>query len=116
MQVTLSELKELFTPLNQVNAKSVSNEICGSDFETGKHYTIMTVLGWYKGTLIKETEKTLTLVDASWVSETERFSEYVKDDSKVKEEEPFMKETKVIIERTSIIGSFQIPSLTRKLK
>lgn len=108
MEVSLSEIKEMFT--------SNTNQPNGSDYEVGKPYTIMTVLGWYKGSLTKETDKTLTLIDASWVAQTERFSEYVKDDKNVKEEEPFMDGQKIIIERSSVIGSFQMPTLIRKLK
>lgn len=113
MQVNLLELKELLlgtsnntTPINQGD----------SDYEIGKGYNFMTVLGWYKGILTKETDKTFTIENASWVSESERFSEYVKDDSKVKEEEPFEAKTKLIIERSSVIAGFQLPSITRKLK
>lgn len=112
MEVKLSELKELIMQ----SSTSDNSATASSDYEIDSHYTIMTVLGWYKGTLTKETDKTLTLVNASWVASTERFSEYVKDDSNVKEEEPFLERTKVIIERTSVIGSFKMPSLTRKLK
>jgi len=109
MEITLNELKDLIVGANA----SQSTE---SDYIVGSHYTIMTVLGWYKGTLTKETDKTLTLINASWVASTQRFSEYVKDDKNVKEEEPFMENQKVIIERTSVIGSFLMPTLTRKLK
>jgi len=111
MNLTISDMRELF--LGQENPKQQNND---SDYEIGKPHNIMTVLGWYKGILTKETPKTLTLENCSWVSESGRFSEYVNDDSVVKEEEPFAEKTKVIIERTSIIGAFQIPKITRKLK
>lgn len=87
-----------------------------TDYEIGKPYNFMTVLGWYKGILTKETAKTFTLEDASWVAESGRFSEYVLDDSNVKEEEPFAPKSKFIIERSSVIGGFQLPKITRKLK
>lgn len=108
MELKISDLKELLG--------AQSNQVNDSDYEIGKPYNLMTVLGWYKGILVKETSKTLTLKNASWVSETGRFSEYVNDDSVVKEEEPFAEDTLVIIERTSLIGGFKIPKITRKLK
>jgi hypothetical protein len=107
MELSLKDLKELLSP-----------RVCliETDYEIGKPYTIKTVLGWYKGILTKETKQTLTLEDCSWVAQTKRFSDYVLDDSQVEEEEPFAKETKFIIERTSIIGGFRMSSITRKLK
>lgn len=114
MELTIKDLKDILTSnLTQVQTSTCSNK---TDYEIGKPYTIMTVLGWFKGRLLTETDKTLTLVDCSWVSESKRFSDYVNDDSQVNEEEPFAENTKVIIERTSIIGSFEMPSITRKLK
>ena len=112
MELSINDLKQLIgTWIPQSLPQSWS-----TDFEVGKPYTIKTVLGWYKGILTKETDKTLTLQNCSWVAQTKRFSEYAVDDSKVEEEEPFAENTKFIIERTSVIGSFQMPSITRKLK
>ena len=108
MELTIQDLKEL------IGTRTISKNV--SDYEVGKPYTIKTVLGWYKGVLTCETRQTLTLENCSWVAQTKRFSEYVLDDSKVEEEEPFAEKTKFIIERTSIIGGFQMDSIVRKLK
>lgn len=108
MELSLKDLKELLT--------SKTEAAYESDYELEKPYTIKTVLGWYKGILTKETPKTLTLEDCSWVAQTKRFSDYVLDDNQVEEEEPFAKETKFIIERSSVIGGFRMPLINRKLK
>ena len=108
MELTIQDLKEL------IGTKTTS--INKSDYEIGKPYTVKTVLGWYKGILTSETSRTLTLENCSWVAQTKRFSEYAIDDSKVEEEEPFAESTKFIIERSSVIGAFKMPLITRKLK
>ena len=109
------KLQEMFLKMAFEETKSNSSETL-TEYEIGKPYTLMTVLGWYKGILVSETDKTLTLTNASWVAESGRFSEYVKDDSNVKEEEPFEEHTKLIVERSSLIAGFKIPGITRKLK
>lgn len=95
-----------------------SNSSAGIDdkFEIGKPYVIQTVTAFYKGILLHVDDKEFTLDDCSWVPDTGRFNEFVNDDSKVNEEEPFAKETKVYIGRGALICAYRIPSLTRKLK
>ena len=109
----MNELQKLILGLAFGENKQTASE---SYYEVGKDYNLMTVLGWYKGKLERITDKELVLKDASWVSESERFSEYAADSSNVKEEEPFPENTRMIVERTSLIGGFEIKSLIRKLK
>ena len=85
-------------------------------FEIGKFYMIHTVTSFYKGRLLEVDDKEFVLNDCSWVADTGRFNEFVLDDSKVSEEEPFPKETKVIVARGALIVAYQISKSTRKLK
>ena len=89
-----------------------------SHYEVGKPYVIQTVTSFYKGILEKLTPTEFVLIDCSWVADTGRFSEFVQDDgdSKISEEEPFKKETKVIISRGSMICAYRKNEIIRKLK
>lgn len=96
------------------NISSIKSE--EDKFELGKPYVIQTVTAFYKGVLTHVDDKEFTLVDCSWVADTGRFNEFVNDDSKVNEEEPFAKETKVYIGRGALVCMYRIPTISRKLK
>lgn len=89
-----------------------------SHYEIGKPYMIQTVTAFYKGILEKITSTEFILIDCSWVADTGRFSEFVQDDEddKVKEEEPFNADTKVIISRSAMICAYRRNKIIRKLK
>lgn len=89
-----------------------------SHYEIGKPYMIQTVTAFYKGILEKLTPTEFILTDCSWVADTGRFNEFVQDeeDMKVNEEEPFHKDTKVIISRSAMICAYRKNKIVRKLK
>lgn len=98
----------------------LENELENQDshYEVGKPYMVQTVTAFYKGILEKLTSTEFVLTDCSWVPDTGRFSEFVQDDTdqKVNEEEPFHKETKVIISRSAVVCAYRKNQIVRKLK
>lgn len=96
MEVSLKDIKELLVG----DSKPVET---GHPYKLGKDYLIRGVTMIYTGHLISVTDKELTLVDASWIADTGRFSEALKEGT-LKEVEPYPK-GEVIISRGSIIDA-----------
>ena len=75
-------------------------------FETGENYLIRTVTHIDVGKLIKVTDQEIVITQASWIADTGRFMNCLKDgiektsDSEI---EPFPEKAEVIIGRGSII-------------
>ena len=104
MEITLSDLKELFG-----NDSSSS-----SPWEIGSVYLIRTVTMIDTGRLVAVTDKELVLEDAAWIADTGRFSDSLKK-AEFQEVEPFP-DGKVIIGRGSVIDAVKIPIAPRSQK
>ena len=66
-----------------------TNSVLEHFLVNGKTYHIRTVTMDYAGTLVMFDHKHLVLKDASWVADSGRFNEYLKDTSKINENEPY---------------------------
>ena len=83
-------------------------------YEIGKNYHIRTVTMAISGKLKAVYENELVFENASWVADTGRFSEYLKDTSKVDENEPFKND--VIVGRGALIDMTLIERLYTNVK
>ena len=87
-------LKEALS--NDSNNESINSN--DEDFEIGKQYLIRTVTMIQVGKCIKVTDKFITLENASWVADTKRFNEALKNGLNSEAEiEPFGGPVKVAI-------------------
>ena len=89
-------------------------------FEIGKNYLIRTVTHIDVGKLIQVTDKELVITNASWIADTGRFMNCIKDgiESQTSSEiEPFPEKANVIIGRGSIIDmveyNHKLPSIQK---
>lgn len=73
-------------------------------FEIGGHYAVVTVGPIYHGILDGVTADHYFLRDASWVVETGRLSEFVKNPEKIAEEAEYV--GRVNVERGSVMASY----------
>ena len=105
MEITLSDLKELFC-----NTSSPSS----SPWEIGSIYLIRTVTMIDTGRLVAVTDKELVLEDAAWIADTGRFSDSLKK-SDFGEVEPFP-DGRVIVGRGSVIDAVKISVAPRSQK
>lgn len=105
MEITLSDLKELFC-----NTSSPSS----SPWEIGSIYLIRTVTMIDTGRLVAVTDKELVLEDAAWIADTGRFSDSLKKAEFV-EVEPFP-DGRVIVGRGSVIDAVKISIAPRSQK
>jgi len=84
----------------------MKNEI--SVWNIGKNYFIRTVTLHFTGKLVAVTDKELVLVDAAWIADTGRFSQFVKGDLQSSVEiEPYPDKEKVIVCRGGIIDAIE---------
>ena len=104
MEITLSDLKELFG-----NDSSSS-----SPWEIGSVYLIRTVTMIDTGRLVAVTDQELVLEDAAWIADTGRFSDALKK-SEFGEVEP-CPNGRVIVGRGSVIDAVQINVAPRRQK
>ena len=72
-------------------------------YKIGEIYFIRTVTFYFAGRLKEVFENELVLTEASWISETGRFNESLKDASLLDEVEMYPDDTDVIIGRGAII-------------
>jgi len=72
----------------------------------GKNYHIRSVTMDFAGELKSISEKEIILTNASWVADSGRFSEYLKDTSKINENEPYQND--VLINRSAITDATEI--------
>ena len=90
MELSLKDLKEL---------------VCCTDnkhpYDVGKNYIVRTVTMIYTGKLVEVGSQELVLVDAAWIPETERYSQFVESGA-VKECEPYPSGRRVLIGRGSV--------------
>ena len=73
----------------------------------GGDYLIRTVTMIYTGRLVNVYDKELVITQASWIPETERWSQSVAN-GKFKEVEPYPQEKEIIIGRGAILDMTQI--------
>ncbi len=107
----MKNLDDLKTSLQQINelksllGLSVSEMPSQHFFQIGKNYLIQTVTHYYLGELKSVGNQELVLGNASWVSDTGRYSDFVKgsiSDSNV-EIEPILQDT--IIGRGALVSA-----------
>ncbi len=75
-----------------------------SHWRIGENYMIRTVTYIQVGTLIAVTDKELVLKNASWVADTGRFEQCVKD-GELDEVEPFPNDDLVIVGRGALVDA-----------
>ena len=103
MEISFKDLKDLL----QIDGSS-------HPFNIGSFYHVRTVTMAIAGKLRSVHSQELVLSDASWVADSGRFNEYLKDTNKVKENEPF--ENDVIIGRGSIVDMTLVSSVCGERK
>lgn len=82
-------------------------------YEIGKSYHVRTVTYATAGKLKAVYDKEMVFENSSWVADTGRFNEYIKDTSKVKENE-FVGE--IIVNRDAIVDIIEIEKAHDKTK
>ena len=100
--------------LKMVLLKETTGKSTDHPYEVGKNYHIRTVTMAHAGKLKAVYDKELVLEGASWVADTGRFNEYLKDTSKVSENEPFKND--VIVGRGAIVDCTEIDNVYTKVK
>lgn len=87
----------------------------GADvFTVGKNYHIRTVTMALAGELKSIDDKFIVLSNASWVADTGRYNEYIKDTSKVKENEYLGKD--MIISIGAIVDAVEVNDYYKSVK
>lgn len=101
--LSFSELKKVINELEKERDEKTTEHV--GVYKIGKNYFIRTVTMYLLGRLVKVTDKELVLEQCSWISETGRFSDFLKGSfSNELEVEPFP-EGEIIIGRGSIIDA-----------
>jgi hypothetical protein len=85
-------------------AVTTDSDLESGRIELGKHYAIVTVSPIYHGVLEAMTSEHYTLIDAAWVVETGRLSEFILDPAKVATEAEFV--GRVHVERGSVMSIY----------
>lgn len=83
-------------------------------YEIGKNYHIRTVTMAIAGKLKAVYQNELVFEKASWVADTGRYNEYLKDTEKVQENEPFVND--VIVGRGALIDMTEIDTIYTHVK
>lgn len=86
-----------------------------SVWEIGEKYFFRTVTLYYTGKLVAVTDNELVLEKAAWIADTGRFTEAMKT-GEFNEVEVYPQDTKVIINRSSMIDASKICSIPTKQK
>jgi hypothetical protein len=85
-------------------------------WEIGKSYLIRTVTMIQHGVLVEVTEHELVLMNASWIADTGRFSDFVNGKVEPNEVEPFPINCPVIVGRGSLIDACRMNGAFRNQK
>ncbi len=96
-ELTIGEARKLA----EVFTGSVKSD---SHWRIGENYMIRTVTHINIGTLTAVTDKELVLQNASWIADTGRFEQAVKDGT-LSEVEPFPDDAQVIVGRGALIDA-----------
>ena len=107
MEITLTDLKELF-------GNTSSSSSSSSPWEIGSIYLVRTVTMIDTGRLVAVTDQELVLEDAAWIADTGRFSDSLKK-AEFSEVEPFP-DGKVIVGRGAVIDAVKISKAPRDQK
>lgn len=99
-KLSFSELKTELKNLEERKDKATTKQ--KGVWQIGKNYVIRTVTMINIGKLVKVTEEELILEDASWIPDTGRWTDFLKE-GKYDECEPF--EVSVIVGRKSLIDA-----------
>jgi hypothetical protein len=76
-------------------------------WQIGKPYLIRTVTMTIHGVLVDVTPQELVFMDAAWIADTGRFSDFVKG-GQPNEVEPFPRNKEVIVGRGSLVDAIQM--------
>jgi hypothetical protein len=101
-KLSFSELKSEVEKLDKEKTNVGKVNVKDSPLVIGENYLIRTVTMIYTGKLTKVFDKELVLIDASWIPETERWADTVKDGT-FKEVEPYPDNSEVILNREAIL-------------
>ena len=112
MNLSQETIKELILTLLDLDSSKTSKS--QSPFKIGKNYHIRTVTMAHAGTVKSICGNFIVLENASWVADTGRFNEYLRDTAKVKENETFKND--VIIGLGSIVDATEIDSAYSSVK
>ena len=99
-KLSFEELQKQVKELQQQKEKTTINKV--GVWETGQNYVIRTVTMIQVGKLVNVTDNELVLENASWIADTGRWFDFLKDGT-YKECEPFI--DFVIVGRGSIIDA-----------
>ncbi len=104
--LTIGEAKYLYSMLDRLLGPGNVDSSSAQDmyWRIGENYMIRTVTHIQIGTLIGVTDKELMLKDASWIADTGRFEQAVKD-GVLNEVEPFPDDEIVIVGRGALIDA-----------
>ena len=101
--LTIGEAKELYSMLPSFLGSKKLKE-ADNHWQVGKNYMIRTVTHIQIGNLIAVTDKELVLKNASWIADTGRFEQAVKN-GELDEIEPFPDDEIVIVGRGALIDA-----------
>ena len=107
-------IKEML--LEEFKAKPSTASECSkeSPYEIGKNYHVRTVTMAIAGELKAVYDTELVFKKASWVADTGRFNEYLKNTLKLNENEPFKND--VIVGRGAIIDCTEVDEVFKGVK
>lgn len=108
--LTIKEAREIANMFRSAQSSPQS-----SVWEVGENYFIRTVTLYYTGKISAVTENEIILEKAAWIADTGRFTEAMKT-GEFNEVEVYPKDTKVIINRSSMIDANKICSIPSKQK
>ncbi len=100
-ELSFKELKKEVEKLEQQRSKETTKKT--GVWEIGKHYVLRTVTMINVGKLIKVTDKELVLENASWIADTGRWNEFLRNGS-YDESEPFP-DGEVIVGRGALVDA-----------
>ena len=104
---------EILTALLGGDTQEVK-QVSSSPYTVGNLYHCRTVTMAIAGRLKAVHDQELVFEKASWVADTGRFNEYLKDTNKVSENEPFAND--VIVGRSAIIDCTEVDSVFTSVK
>jgi len=106
-KLSFQELKKEIETLEKKKEKVSKVNLKNSHLVIGENYLIRTVTMIYTGKLIKAYDKELVLINASWIPETARWTNTVKN-GEFNEVEPYPDDSEVIINREAILDMTKV--------
>lgn len=102
MKIADLSTEQLSSFLLAIDGKYQEKEKCSCFWEIGKNYFIRTVTMHMVGKLIAISDKEILLENASWVADSGRFHDAMRDGT-LDEVEPFVND--IIVNRTAVIDA-----------